>query len=160
GRFIVGDRAAPYCPRIREVGTASELRRAASRSGTAISRRTHEMDALKFTGRLMRAIVLAGALILFVPPRVGQAAGCGMATFGAPTNFSVGGSPLSVAVGDFNGDGKLDLALPQSNSDNVSIQLGTGGGSFAAPRSFGVGTSPVSVAVGDFDGNGKLDLAV
>src|SRR5262247_2684941 len=119
------------------------------------------MDALKITGTLMRATaVLAGGLILFVPPRVVQAAGCGTVNFEAVMDFRVGNNPLSVAVGDFNGDGTLDLAVANSASDDVSILLGTGTGSFGAATNFGVGTLPESVAVGDFNRDGKLDLAV
>ena len=65
-----------------------------------------------------------------------------------------------MAVGDFNGDGKLDLAVANVGSNNVSILLGTGTGSFGAATNFGVGSDPFSVAVGDFNGDGKLDLAV
>jgi hypothetical protein len=65
-----------------------------------------------------------------------------------------------VAVGDFNGDGNLDLAVANSYSTAVSILLGTGTGSFGAKTDFGTGFSPGRVAVGDFNGDGKLDLAV
>ena len=118
------------------------------------------MDALKFTGTLVRAIaVLAGGLILSVPPRVLQAAGCETASFRAP-KFGVGIGPLSVAVGDLNDDGKLDLAVANGGSNTVSVLLGTGTGSFGAATNFGVGTGPEFVAVGDFNGDGTLDLAV
>src|SRR5438093_786678 len=50
-------------------------------------------------------------------------------SFGAKTDFGTGGA---VAVGDFNGDGKLDLAVPNASAATVSILLGTGTGSFAA----------------------------
>ena len=63
-------------------------------------------------------------------------------------------------MGDFNGDGKLDLAVANFSSNNVSILLGTGTGSFSAATNFAAGTGPFSVAVGDFNGDGKLDLAV
>ena len=62
-------------------------------------------------------------------------------------------------MGDFSGDGKLDLAVA-GGSGTVSILLGTGTGSFGAKTDFGTGTTPFSVAVGDFNGDGKLDLAV
>jgi hypothetical protein len=63
-------------------------------------------------------------------------------------------------VGDFDGDGKLDLAVANFDSNTGSILLGTGTGSFGARTDFGTGAGPVSVAVGDFNGDGKLDLAV
>ncbi|WP_375443160.1 DUF4114 domain-containing protein, partial [uncultured Nostoc sp.] len=62
-------------------------------------------------------------------------------------------------VGDFNGDGKLDLAAANLNSNNVSVLLGNGTGGFGTATNFSVGTAPRSVTVGDFNGDGKLDLA-
>ena len=49
--------------------------------------------------------------------------GDGAGNFSAPTNFGAGSSPNSVAVGDFNGDGKQDLAVANGGSNNVSILL-------------------------------------
>jgi hypothetical protein len=88
--------------------------------------------------------------------------GTGTGSFGSPTNFAVGREPYneSVAIGDFNGDGKLDLAVANASSISVSILLGTGTGSFGPATNFGVGTNPFSVAIGDFNGDGKPDLAV
>ena len=68
--------------------------------------------------------------------------------------------PLSVAVGDFNGDGKPDLAVANEASGNVSVLLGNGDGSFQAAQDFAAGDTPVFVAVGDFNGDGVEDLAV
>jgi len=70
----------------------------------------------------------------------------------------VGSRPQSVAVGDFNGDGRADVATANYLSDNVSVLLGTGAGGSAPAVSFAVGTSPDSVAVGDFNGDGRADL--
>ena len=66
---------------------------------------------------------------------------------------------FSVTTGDFNADGKLDLATANFNSDNVSVLLGNGLGGFAAAVNFGVGDGPFSVTTGDFNADGKLDLA-
>ena len=72
--------------------------------------------------------------------------------FGTATNFTAGIGSRFVAVGDFNGDTILDLAVTNVNSNNVSILLGTGTGSlFGTATNFGVGTQPASVAVGDFN---------
>jgi hypothetical protein len=84
---------------------------------------------------------------------------CNPVSFAAATNFGVGTSPFSVVVGDFNGDGKQDLAVANPDSNNVSILLGDGAGSFSATN-VGVGTDPGYLAVGDFNGDGKQDLAV
>ncbi|BCU13824.1 beta strand repeat-containing protein [Microcystis aeruginosa] len=88
----------------------------------------------------------------------GQAISVEMA-FGTPTNFTVGSSPISVTVGDFNNDGKMDLAVANYYSNNVSVRLGTGTGSFGTATNFTVGSGPYSVTVGDFNGDGKSDLA-
>jgi len=79
---------------------------------------------------------------------------------GAPPAFGAGTDPDSVAVGDFNGDGKLDLAVANEGSNNVRIFLGNGDGTFQAAVDYGAGSNPDSVVVGDFRGAGKLDLVV
>ncbi|MFZ0305122.1 MAG: FG-GAP-like repeat-containing protein [Terracidiphilus sp.] len=74
---------------------------------------------------------------------------------------STGPIPTSIAVGDFNGDGNLDLAVAITGGDSVMILLGDGKGNFTpATTSLTEGTAPISVAVGDFNGDGILDLAV
>src|SRR5262245_37537326 len=62
----------------------------------------------------------------------------------------VGDAPGSVAVGDFNGDGKKDLAAASLADDTVTVRLGQGG-SFGAPQTIAVGNNPRWVAVGDFN---------
>jgi hypothetical protein len=76
--------------------------------------------------------------------------------------FPAGSWPTSVAVGNFNGDGKPDLAIANYDSNTVTVLLGDGKGGFTeAPGSpFPAGRNPESVAVGDFNGDGKPDLAI
>jgi hypothetical protein len=75
---------------------------------------------------------------------------------------AVGIEPNYVVAGDFNGDGIVDLAVPNFESNNVSILLGNGSGGFTQPTGspIAVGNGPYAVAVGDFNGDGIADLAV
>jgi hypothetical protein len=68
--------------------------------------------------------------------------------------------PYSIAVADFNGDGKADLAVADAGSNTVTVLLGRGDGSFVTAASPATGTSPNYAAVGDFNGDGVPDLAV
>ncbi|HLJ48609.1 MAG TPA: FG-GAP-like repeat-containing protein [Bryobacteraceae bacterium] len=83
--------------------------------------------------------------------------GNGDGTLQAPVNLSVGTFPQSVAIGDFNGDGKPDLAV--AADDALYLLLGNGNGTFHAPVSLLSGTG-LSVIAADFNGDGKLDLAL
>jgi type II secretory pathway component GspD/PulD (secretin) len=76
------------------------------------------------------------------------------------TNYDVGTAPASVVVGDFNGDGKPDLAVVNKTDNTVSILLGNGDGTFGAATTFPTGMAPIAVVTSDFNGDGKLDLAV
>ncbi len=84
--------------------------------------------------------------------------GNGDGSFPDARHFPAGASPYSVAVGDFNRDGRPDLATANLESANVSVLLGNGNGSFQAARNFSSGNRPRSVAVGDFNGDGRQDL--
>ncbi len=86
--------------------------------------------------------------------------GNGDGIFQTAVNYTAGAGPTGVAVGDFNGDGKADLAVTNGGSNNVSVLLGNGDGTFQAAVNYGTGTGPFFVAVGDFNGDGKADLVV
>ncbi len=83
----------------------------------------------------------------------------------ASLNFSTstlttGSFPYRMAQGDFNVDGKTDLAVANWGSNTVSIFMGNGDGTFQAAQNISVSNYPFSVSVGDFNGDGKPDLAV
>jgi hypothetical protein len=84
--------------------------------------------------------------------------GNGDGTFGTPVTYKVPGSIEFSAIyaGDFNGDGKLDLAVA---GNGLNILLGNGDGTFGPPVAYDPGIRPIQLAMGDFNGDGKLDFA-
>jgi hypothetical protein len=106
------------------------------------------------------AVANQGTFPAFFDGSLSVLLGKGDGTFPAAPNFPAGSYPVSVAVGDFNGDGTPDLAVANEGSNNVSVLLGKGDGTFQPAQSFPAGAGPRSVAVGDFNGDGLLDLAV
>jgi hypothetical protein len=79
-----------------------------------------------------------------------------------PTTIPVGSRPDAIIAGDFNNDGKLDLAVANYGDGTITLLLGNGDGTFTQPSGspYAVGKGPFSLAAADFNGDGKLDLAV
>ncbi|WP_177236632.1 FG-GAP-like repeat-containing protein [Spirosoma endophyticum] len=68
--------------------------------------------------------------------------------------------PLSVVSGDFNQDGRIDIAtVGNLQSNTISVLLNLGNGTFSSPTNLALEKSPTSVNVNDFNGDGKLDIA-
>lgn len=97
------------------------------------------------------------------------AACCGVARaaepaspFQAPVRIALGAArePEAVAAGDFDGDGRIDLAVASAGSNDVTVLLGDGRGGFRVGRSFPAGANPTEMFVGDFDRDGHPDLAI
>jgi hypothetical protein len=108
--------------------------------------------------------VIGGAITGHIGGAVAVLLGKADGSFNGANNFGTGADlPVSVAIADFNGDGKRDLAIAHLNSGSVSVLLGSGSGtsfSFAPGSPFAVGTRPASVAAGDVNADGRIDLAV
>ncbi|MGO8818369.1 MAG: beta strand repeat-containing protein [Terriglobia bacterium] len=90
--------------------------------------------------------------------------GNGDGTFQTGGTYQVGSiysqPPTSIVVGDFNADGKLDLAAASGyGSSSISILLGNGDGTFQSAMQYPTGPSPYTLVTGDFNGDGILDLA-
>jgi FG-GAP-like repeat/Abnormal spindle-like microcephaly-assoc'd, ASPM-SPD-2-Hydin len=92
--------------------------------------------------------------------------GNGDGTFQAPVNYDTPPSPVGIVLGDFNGDGKLDIAtLDQSDSTGscscVAVLIGNGDGTFQEPAIITpLAASPEALAAGYFTSERTLDLAV
>ena len=84
--------------------------------------------------------------------------GNGLGSFSSSTNFNAGNYPISVTSGDFNLDGKIDLATANVGEANLSVLLGDGSGNFSAPTTFSTGLYPNSILNCDFNSDGSLDL--
>jgi hypothetical protein len=86
--------------------------------------------------------------------------GKGDGTFNVTTLPTTAQFVGTLVAGDFNGDGKLDLAFPDPFNKLVHLLLGNGDGTFTEVSTTAVGSDPVWAAAADFNGDGKLDLAV
>src|SRR6185369_372170 len=91
------------------------------------------------------------------------APGAVMSTFASKADFATGAGPISVAVGDLNGDGKPDLATANFNANTISVLINiTGPGAatpgFAAKQDFATAGEPIFGTVADLNGDGKLDV--
>jgi hypothetical protein len=85
------------------------------------------------------------------------ALGNGDGTFQTAQPLSIGSAGNVLAIGDFNGDGKLDIATTGSSS--VYILLGHGDGTFGEPTQFQADNGVDGIVLGDFNGDGILDIA-
>src|SRR5437867_3141340 len=81
-------------------------------------------------------------------------------SFAAARTNDAGWKPVSLALGDFNGDGKPDLAVANWAAGTVSVLLGNGDGTFQLPIRSEAGLYSLCVIGGDLNGDGKLDLVV
>jgi hypothetical protein len=87
-----------------------------------------------------------------------NAGACCDGAFGPKVDHATGTTPWSVAVGDFNRDGRPDLVV--AGGSTVSVLLGNGNGTFAARVDYGTGSGASVVTVGDLDADAKPDLVV
>ena len=84
--------------------------------------------------------------------------GNGDGTFQANQDFATGQQPVSVAIGDLNGDGRLDIVTANTSASSASVLLGNGDGTFQANEDYATGFAPFSVAISDLNGDGKPDI--
>src|SRR6516162_3698232 len=84
--------------------------------------------------------------------------GNGDGTFQAAHTYAAGNAPRAIAVGDFDGNGTLDLAVGNYSGNNISILEGNGDGTFQAARNIAGVTGPYQIVAIDVNADGILDL--
>lgn len=109
-----------------------------------------------------RSLLLSVLVLTCGMPALTASAQCDSPSFDGSRSYpALGGTQsgaAAVATGDFNGDGKADLAVATPETNGVSIFLNNGDRTFGSPVRFATGRVPNYVAVADFNGDGKLDL--
>jgi len=101
----------------------------------------------------LASIVGAGGALVVLP-------GLGDGSFGDPIQTPITGSPFSLCSGDWNGDGKPDVALVDLSTGNVRTFAGHGDGTFDSPNLVATLSFPFSCTEGDLNGDGKEDLVI
>jgi hypothetical protein len=115
-------------------------------------------DIVVVTARARFGGILSTAVVP-EPGTVSVLLGNGDGTLQAPRTFAVGSGAESVAIGDFNNDGRPDFAVDNSASGSVSVFTNSGNGNFSE-SSFSFGIRTGTLVAGDFNGDGVTDLAV
>ncbi len=118
-----------------------------------------KQNFLSYMPNTFRIVLLLGAVALLVPQQL-SAANCQKLRFYPQKQFFSGGSPLSIATGDLNGDSKVDFAIPDPGNNFFSIFYNDGAGNFTGPTKVTTGSYPHDLTIGDFNGDGLGDLAV
>ena len=117
-------------------------------------------------GKLDLATANYGANTISVFRNISSSGSITSGSFSSKIDFTTGTNPYYITIGDLDGDGKLDMAVPNYGTNTVSVLLNTSTsgsittGSFASKVDFTVGSGPNAIAISDLDGDGKLDLAV
>ncbi|RKY17477.1 MAG: hypothetical protein DRQ55_15685 [Planctomycetota bacterium] len=126
-----------------------------SLSGSPVGLAVHDLDG----DGVPDLAVTTYSTVAGSPDHVSILLGLGDGSFAPQTDYAVGSGPLSVAVGDVDADGVLDLAV-SGDGPVVSVLLGQGDGSFSEAQGYSVGPGRSFVAMGDLDGDLRPDLVV
>jgi hypothetical protein len=134
--------------------------RPAAGSPFAAGKSPNDIGAGDFDGNGALDLAFANHDAAYVTLLLGDGKGGFRPAPGSPFGVQSKPHPHGVAVGDFNGDGKLDLAVESWGIDSVEVLLGDGKGGLARPGAlFAVGRMPYQrLRAADLDGDGRADL--
>lgn len=107
---------------------------------------------------LLRSALCVSMALIAITASSRLAAGQSV-TFGSAGSYSADSQPRALVAGDFNSDGKPDIAVASSGVSYVSILVGKGDGTFQKASRYQVGANAVAIIAGDFNHDGKLDVA-
>ncbi len=117
--------------------------------------RTTALAVADFNSDGKQDVAMAGSSVVSI------LLGNGNGTFQDHVDYQTGGDSVGLTLADLNGDGKLDLLIPNGfNGTTVSVLLGKGDGTFHAHVDYFGGGNMQGIATGDFNGDGRVDLAV
>ncbi len=102
------------------------------------------------------ALAVSTALVVAI---AAPASGGAAVQFAPPVSYPAGLDAWSIASGDFNRNGRADLAVGDFGGSAVSVLPGTGGGAFGPLQSLPAGGNPETIAVGRLDAGKDLDIA-
>ncbi len=86
--------------------------------------------------------------------------GNGDGTFQSKTDYSVGSNPYGIAIGDFDRDGNVDLAVVNTSSNTVSILLSNGDGTFQTKVDYSTGQNTYGIEIGQYNQDNYVDLEI
>src|SRR5262249_39405570 len=102
------------------------------------SRTQHGSDGHLSPARGALALLLVAVILGFATPSLLAST---YECLAPAVTYSTGANPRAVALGDFNGDGRLDLVTANAGTNTASVLLGNGNGTFQAAASFPVGSN-------------------
>jgi hypothetical protein len=132
----------------------------ASKVDYPVGFRPHRLVAADFNGDQVIDLAVTASTNITDGGAVSMLLGRGDGTFQPAVSYGTGNNPWSIAAGDFNHDGKLDVVFTNGDVNRVSVLLGNGDGTFPSYTNYSSGSDLVAIAVADFNGDGSPDLAL
>ena len=118
------------------------------------------MSRNHFLGGIALAVVAGAAWAGLPPLSFAPAVNVDLGPAGCTAGVDCSDGAIAVTAGDFNDDGKLDVATANNGSDDVTVLLGDGAGGLTVHATLTAGVAPSAIASGNLDGDTVIDLVV